>query len=109
MQKQSEIMFSKYVSKITNTIGTINYIQQKSKKSSEKQYSHWRNSPKKHFYDDGLDVDGVDDETNNNHINYDLSTNPSQILTDCSTTESQIIPTTAIAKFQNTLFVYELV
>lgn len=103
------MMFSKYVSKITNTIGTINYLQQKSGKGSVKPHSKWRNSSKQNFYDEGLDVEDGDQETNNNHINIDLSNNPSQILTDCSTTESQIILTASIAKLRNTLFVYELV
>lgn len=97
------------MSKITNTIGTINYIQQKSKKSSEKQQSHRRNSSKRIFYDGGLDVDVVDNETNNNHINIDLSTKPCQKPTDYFTTESQIIPTAVNAKLQNTLVSYELV
>lgn len=96
-------MFSKYVSKITNTIGAINYIQQKSKKDSEK---HWQHSPRQKFYDEGLDVI-VDNEPNNNHINYDLSTNSSR--THTSSNESQLILTAAIEKLRNTLFQYELV
>lgn len=103
-------MFSKYVSKITNTIGAINYIQQKSKKDSEKQqYSHWQHSPKQKFYDEGLDVI-VDNEPNNNHINCDLSTNYSRTHTQSPTSiESQLILTAAIEKLRNTLFRYELV
>lgn len=106
--KESKIMFSKYVSKITNTIGTVNYLQQKSKKGSEKQYSHWRNSSKQNIFDDGLDV-YVDNETNNNHINTDLSTNQNRILNHCTSNDSQIILTAAIAKLRNTLLQYELV
>lgn len=99
-------MFSKYVSKITNTIGTVNYLQQKSKKRSEKQYTHWRNSSKQKFFDEGLDVD-VDTETNNNNNNYQINQN--QILNHCSSNDSQTILTTAIAKLRNTLLLYELV
>lgn len=101
-------MFSKYVSKITNTIGAINYIQQKSKKDSEKQFSHWQHSPKQKFYDEGLDVI-VENEPNNNHINYNSSTSHSQIHTHSSSPESQLILLAAIEKLRNTLFRYELV
>lgn len=101
-------MFSKYVSKITNTIGAINYIQQKSKKDSEKQYSHWQHSPKQKFYDEGLDVI-VDNEPNNNHINCDSTTSHSRIRTHSTLIESQLILAAAIEKLRNTLFRYELV
>lgn len=105
--KESMKMFSKYVSKITNTIGTVNYLQQKSKKGSERlRTSQWRNSSKHNIYDGGLDVcSELDNGTNNNnHINIDLSTNPNRILNHYSSTESEII-----LKLRNTLFRYELV
>lgn len=102
-------MFSKYVSKITNTIGAINYIQQqKSKKDNEKQYSHWQHSPKQKFFDEGLDVI-VDNEPNNNYINCDLSTSHSRMHTHSTSPESQLILEAAIEKLRNTLFRYELV
>lgn len=92
------MMFSKYVSKITNTIGTINYLQHKSSTNNEQQL-YLQNSPR--------DDDGK--ETNNNSINSDLSSKRSQILIDNCTIESKIILTAAIAKLRNTFFAYELV
>lgn len=104
------MMFSKYISKITNTIGTVNYLQQKSKKNSEQQqYSHLRRSSKQISSDNGLDLEDDNSETNNNHIDIDLSINRGRSLIDKFPTESQIILTAAIAKLRNTLFAYELV
>lgn len=103
-------MFSRYISKITNTIGTVNYLQQKSKKNCEQQhYSHLRQSSKQISNDDDSDVEDDDSETNNNHIDIDLSHNRGRTLIDNFATESQIILTAAIAKLRNTLFAYELV
>lgn len=102
------MMFSKYISKITNTIGTVNYLQQKSKKAQQQQYS--RRSSKQLLYDDGYDVDNVDSDTIN-HMDIDLSINGSRknSLLDEFPPSSQIILSAAIAKLRNTLFCYELV
>lgn len=101
-------MFSKYISKITNTIGTVNYLQQKSKKAQQHQYS--RRPSKQLLYDDGYDVDYVDPDTIN-PMDIDVSINGSRknsILDDFAPS-SQIILSAAIAKLRNTLFCYELV
>lgn len=100
------MMFSKYISKITNTIGTVNYLQQKSKKSQQ-QYPRHKSQL---LYDDGYDVDYVDPDTIN-HMDIDLSINgcrKNSILVDFAPS-SQIILSAAIAKLRNTLFCYELV
>lgn len=102
-------MFSKYVSKITNTIGAINYIQQKSKKDNEKQCLHWQHSPKQRFFDDGLDVIVEKKPNNENHTNYDLSTNHCRIHKHSPPSESQLILAAALEELRNTLFQYELV
>lgn len=96
-------MFAKYVSKITNTIGTINYLQQKSRRNSEQQL-YLQNSSKHLF--DGL---ATKDDDNNNNIDTNLSSKRNQILIDSFAIESRIILTAAIAKLRNTLFAYELV
>lgn len=102
------MMFSKYISKITNTIGTVNYLQQKSRKA---QFPQSRRSSKQLLYDDGLDVEDVDPNTNNNRMDIDVSINGSRknSLIDDFVPTSQIILSAAIAKLRNTLFCYELV
>lgn len=103
-----KMMFSKYISKITNTIGTVNYLQQKTKKAH--QHSQSRRSSKQLLYDDGYDVVDVDPDTINN-MDIDLSINGSRknSLNDDFLPNSQIILSAAIAKLRNTLFYYELV
>lgn len=93
------MMFSKYISKITNTIGTINYLKQTSKRNSEVQL-YLRNA---------LVVEDDDNETNNNHIDIDLSSKRNHLLMNNFPIESQIISTAAVAKLRNTLFTHELV
>lgn len=105
-------MFSKYISKITNTIGTVNYLQQKSRKAHP-QYSASRRSSKQSsqlLYDDGYDVVDVDPDTINK-MDIDLSINGSRkgSLIDDFVPNSQIILSAAIAKLRATLFCYELV
>lgn len=105
-------MFSKYISKITNTIGTVNYLQQKSKKAQQ-QFTPSRRSSKhgsQLLYDDGYDVDNVDPDTIN-HMDIDLSINGSRknSLFDDFEPSTQIILSAAIAKLRNTLFCYPLV
>lgn len=104
------MMFSKYISKITNTIGTVNYLQQKSKKAQQQQFSQSRRSSKQLLYDDGYDVVDVDPDTIN-RMDIDLSINGSRknSLIDDFAPSSQIILSAAIAKLRNTLFCYELV
>lgn len=101
-------MFSKYVSKITNTIGTINYLQQKSRQNYEQQV-YLQNSSEQHLRDDGSVVLNDGKEMNNNFINNDLSSKRSQIPIDDFAIESDNILTAAIAKLRHTLFAYELV
>lgn len=112
------MMFSKYISKVTNTIGTVNYLQQKSKKSQQQQqqqqqYSHSRRSSKQNsqlLYDDGYDVDYVDPDSINK-MDIDLSINGSRrsSMFDDFLPNSQVILSTAIAKLRSTLFCYPLV
>lgn len=104
------MMFSKYISKITNTIGTVNYLQQKSRKAQQHQYSQSRRSSKQLLYDDGYDVVNADPDAINN-MDIDLSINGSRknSLNDNFLPNSQIILSAAIAKLRNTLFYYELV
>lgn len=104
------MMFSKYISKITNTIGTVNYLQQKSKKAQQQQFSQSRRSSKQLLYDDGYDVVDVDPDTIN-RMDIDLSINGSRknSLNGDFEPNSQIILSAAIAKLRNTLFCYELV
>lgn len=105
-------MFSKYISKITNTIGTVNYLQQKSRKAHP-QYSASRRSSKQSsqlLYDDGYDVCDVDPDAIN-RMDIDLSINGSRknSLIDDFVPNSQIILSAAIAKLRATLFCYPLV
>lgn len=104
------MMFSKYISKITNTIGTVNYLQQRSRKP---QFSQSRRSSKHNsqlLYDDGYDVVDVDPDTINK-MDIDLSVNGSRkgSLIDDFVPNSQIILSAAIARLRATLFCYSLV
>lgn len=106
-------MFSKYISKITNTIGTVNYLQQKSRKSQQQEYSDSRRSSKAStqlLFDGGYDVEYIDPDTIN-RMDIDLSFNGSRknSLNDDFAPHSQIILSEAIAKLRNTLFCYSLV
>lgn len=107
------MMFSKYISKITNTIGTVNYLQQKSRKSQQNQYSHSRRPSKqssKLLFDDGYDVVDVDPESINK-MDIDISINGSRknSLIDDFIPNSQIILSDAIARLRNKLLCYALV
>lgn len=106
------MMFSKYISKITNTIGTVNYLQQKSRKANP-QYTATRRSSKHNtqlLYDDGYDVCDVDPDTIHK-MDIDLSINGSRknSLNEDFVPNSQIILSAAIAKLRATLFCYPLV
>lgn len=102
------MMFSKYISKITNTIGTVNYLQQRSRKAQQQQYS--RRLSKQLFYDEGYDVVDVDPGTINK-MDIDLSVNGSRknSLIDDFVPNSQIILSEAIAKLRHKLLCYALV
>lgn len=103
-------MFQKYISKIQNTIGTVSYLQQKSRKSH--QHSQSRRTSKQLLYDDGYDVAEVDPDTINK-MEIDLSINGSRKNSFAdeysSSNTTQIILSAAIAKLRNTLFYYPLV
>lgn len=107
------MMFSKYISKITNTIGTVNYLQRKSRDcSKQEQCSHLQQSSKHcaQLFDDERLIEKTNgNETNNNNANIALPNNGNRTLIDNFAIESQIILTAAIAKLRNTLFCYELV
>lgn len=110
---KNKMMFSKYISKITNTIGTVNYLQQKSRKSQQQEYSDSRRSSKAStqlLFDGGYDVEYIDPDTIN-RMDIDLSFNGSRknSLNDDFAPHSQIILSEAIAKLRNTLFCYSLV
>lgn len=100
------MMFQKYISKITNTIGTVNYLQQKSKKP----HSQSRRASKQLLFDDGYDVAEVD-PTTINKMDIDLSINGSRknSMFDEFPPSTQIILSAAIAKLRNTLLYYPLV
>lgn len=107
---RNKIMFSKYIAKITNTIGTVNYLQQKSRKSHQHSQSRRSSKQKQLLYDDGYDVDDVDPEAINN-MEIDLTINGSRksSLIDDYPANTQIILSAAIARLRNTLFCYPLV
>lgn len=107
-KRKKKMMFQKYISKITNTIGTVNYLQQKSKKSPPN--SHSRRSSKQLLFDDGYDVAEVDPSTINK-MDIDCSINGSRknSLLDEFPPSTQIILSAAIAKLRNTLLFYPLV
>lgn len=102
------MMFQKYISKISNTIGTVNYLQHKSKNSSTHQSS--RRSSRQLLYDDGYDVTDIDPNTINK-MEIDLSVYGSRknSLAEEFEPSTQIILSDAIAKLRNTLFFYPLV
>lgn len=102
--------FKKYISKISNTIGTVNYLQQKSRKPRPSQS---RRSSKNHqlLYDDGYDVADIDPNTINK-MDIDLSINGSRkgsLSDDYHSSDTQIILSAAVAKLRSTLFHHSLV
>ncbi|XP_031622968.1 tyrosine-protein phosphatase corkscrew isoform X2 [Contarinia nasturtii] len=101
------MMFSKYISKITNTIGTVNYLQQKSRKPHFSQSRRASKHNSQLLYDDGYDVVDVDPDTIN-RMDIDLSVNGSRkgSLIDDFVPNSQIILSAAIARLRATLFCY---
>lgn len=99
------MMFKKYISKISNTIGTVNYLQQK---TIEKKHR----VPSRHqsMFDDGYDVVDVDPSTiNKMEIDISASGSRRQSMLDAFPENAQIILSAAIAKLRNTLFYYPLV
>lgn len=99
-------MFKKYISKISNTIGTVNYLQQKTKDKPNRRSSHCKNR----LFDDGYDVVDVDPATVS-QMEIDLSASGSRknSMLDEFPEHTQIILSAAIAKLRNTLFFYPLV
>lgn len=101
-------MFQKYINKISNTIGTVNYLQQKSRKPHSRRSSKNRQL----LFDDGYDVTDVDPNTINK-MEIDLSINGSRkgSLSDdyYQPNNTQIILSAAVAKLRNTLFYHSLV
>lgn len=100
------MMFKKYINKISNTIGTVNYLSQKTKDN------HLRRSSKYHqnFYDDGYDCCDIDPSTIQ-HMDIDLSINGSRknSMVDDYSDNEQIILSEAVAKLRIMLFIYPLV
>lgn len=97
-------MFKKYITKISNTIGTVNYLQQK---TIEKKHRSTRHQP---MFDDGYDVVDVDPSTiNKMEIDISASGSRRQSMLDSFPENAQIILSAAIAKLRNTLFFYPLV
>lgn len=98
------MMFKKYISKISNTIGTVNYLQQK---TIEKKHRSGRHQS---MFDDGYDVVDVDPSTiNKMEIDISASGSRRQSMLDSFPESAQIILSAAIAKLRNTLFFYPLV
>lgn len=98
------MMFKKYISKISNTIGTVNYLQQK---TIEKKHRTTRHHS---MFDDGYDVVDVDPSTiNKMEIDISASGSRRQSMLDSFPENAQIILSAAIAKLRNTLFFYPLV
>lgn len=97
-------MFKKYISKISNTIGTVNYLQQK---TIEKKHRSGRHQS---MFDDGYDVVDIDPSTTNK-MEIDISAGGSRrhSMLDSFPENAQIILSAAIAKLRNTLFFYPLV
>lgn len=94
------MMFQKYISKISNTIGTVNYLQHKTRKSSQPHSRSRQSSKHTLLYDDGYDVDNVDLSANasrKSSLNEELFPSTQTILPE------------AVAKFRNTLLFYPLV
>lgn len=91
-------MFQKYISKISNTIGTVNYLQNKTRKSSQPHQLRSRQSSKQLLYDDGYDVvevvDPLENASRKSSLNEELF--PS----------TQIILPETVAKLRNTLLLY---
>lgn len=96
-----KMMFKKYMSKISNTINTVNYLQHKAKE----------NRHKRHLYDDGYDVQDIDPATIN-RMDIDLSINGSSRRASVFNglpSNAQIVLSAAMANLRNTLFFYPLV
>lgn len=101
------MMFKKYISKISNTIGTVNYLSQKTKEK-HRRASHYHNQ---HFFDDGYDVVDVD-PSSVHQMDIDVSANGSRkssMIDDDLRESEQIILSAAVAKLRNMLFFYPLV
>lgn len=97
-----KMMFKKYMSKISNTIGTVNYLQSKAKENRPQ---------KRNLYDDGYDVEDIDPATIN-RMDIDLSINgqrrASTVLGGLPA-NAQIVLSAAMANLRNTLLYYPLV
>lgn len=103
-------MFKKYITKISNTIGTVNYLQQKTKENHQQHRHRKYSRSHKHLFDDGYDVDVDYDSTN--QFDIDLSANGSRkgsVFVDDFVPNEQIILSEAIAHLRNTLLFYPLV
>lgn len=92
------------MSKISNTIGTVNYLQNKAKEN--------RHQSKRQLYDDGYDVQDIDPATINR---MDIDTSVRGQSRRASTVlgglpaNAQIVLSNAMAKLRNTLLHYPLV
>lgn len=97
----TKMMFKKYMSKISNTIGTVNYLQHKAKESRRGT---------RHLYDDGYDVQDIDPSTINK-MDIDLSVNGSRrgSVLGGLPANAQIVLSAAMANLRNTLLFYPLV
>lgn len=93
-------MFHKYISKISNTIGTVNYLQQKTRKSSHPHQIRSRQSSKQLLYDDGYDV--VDANVS---PNASRKSSVNEELVSCA----QTILSESVARLRTTLLFYPLV
>lgn len=98
---QINMMFKKYMSKISNTINTVNYLQHKAKE----------NHHKRHLYDDGYDVQDIDPSTIN-RMEIDVSINGrsrrASVLSGLPA-NAQIVLSAAMANLRKTLLYYPLV
>lgn len=97
----TKMMFKKYMSKISNTIGTVNYLQHKAKESRRGT---------RHLYDDGYDVQDIDPSTINK-MDIDLSVHGSRrgSVLGGLPANAQIVLSAAMANLRNTLLFYPLV
>lgn len=101
-------MFKKYITKISNTIGTVNYLQQKTKENRHRSHRTHRNHQL--LYDDGYDVD-IDYDPST-HMEIDLTASGSRknsVFIDEYAPNEQIILSEAIAHLRTLLLFYPLV
>lgn len=101
-------MFKKYIAKISNTIGTVNYLQQKTKENRHGNHRTHRNHQL--LFDDGYDVD-IDYDPST-HMEIDLTASGSRknsVFIDAFPPNEQIILSEAIAHLRTLLLFYPLV